>query len=390
MAFQTKTFLSIVASMVNRMRSITQRITDYNIGSVARTLIEAPAQEIDQLYQQMLFGLQEAIQVAVYTSFNFPALPAVPASNLIRVSIAVQSTAVLIAANTSFTRADGSMTYLSTTDVVIPSGASFIDVPVVATVAGTVGNMPALGTFTLGLSLPGFVSAINLAPFSNGTAVETPSARKVRFNAYIQTLSRGTSASLLYALTRLTVVTDALGNVLEQVKSANIDEPYLSDPVQPPGLVHAYIHNGVGSTSAALVQQAANIINGYTTANGTKVSGYKAAGVVLQVFAAGELPVPVSGMLTIAPTFDGPSVVAQVTAALYTYVQQIQVGYPYLAAVANALVMEVPGVNDWEPVTPVAYVAASYNVKLMPGAFTIVGWLTANTVVKTQTTGVLA
>lgn len=390
MAFQTKTFLSIVASMVNRMRSITQKITDYNIGSVARTLVEAPAQEIDQLYQQMLFGLQEAIQVAVYTSFNFPALPAIPASNLVRVSIAVQGAAVLIAANTAFTRTDGSMTYLSTADIVIPAGASYADVPVVATVAGTAGNMPALGKFTIGLSLPGFVSAINLAPFSNGTAAETASARKVRFNAYIQTLSRGTKASLLYALTRLTVVTDSLGNVLEQVKSANIDEPYESDPVQPPGLVHAYIHNGVGQTSPALVQQAAAILNGYTKADGTKVAGYKAAGVVLQVFPAGELLVPITGMLTIAPTFDGPSVVAQVTAALYTYVQQIQVGYPYLAAVANSLVMEVPGVTDWEPVSPVAYVPASYNVKLMPGTFTIVGWLTSTTTVRAATAGVLA
>ena len=66
MSFQIKDFLSIVASMVNYMRGATSKITDYNVGSVARTMVEAPAIEIDQLYQQMLFGLRDAIPTATY------------------------------------------------------------------------------------------------------------------------------------------------------------------------------------------------------------------------------------------------------------------------------------------------------------------------------------
>ena len=37
----------IIASEINRARATTTRITDYNVGSVARTLLEAPAQEIE-------------------------------------------------------------------------------------------------------------------------------------------------------------------------------------------------------------------------------------------------------------------------------------------------------------------------------------------------------
>lgn len=390
MAFQTKTFVAIVASMINRMRTITKVFSDYNVGSVARTLVEAPAQEIDQLYQELLFGLQEAIATAVYTSFNFPPLGATPASNLIRVTVATQSVSVVISAGTTFTLTDGAQTYNSTADGVIATGASFVDVPVVATVPGVLGNIPALGSFTLGVAVTGFVSAQNLSPFANGTDAETPSAHKVRFNAYVQTLSRGTVAALLYAMTRLTYLTDSLGNISEKVITANVDEPYLSDPVQPPGLVNVYMHNGVGGTSNALVQRGVDVLNGYTQADGTKVAGFKAAGVVIRGFAASEIPVPVVAMLTIAPTFDQASVVAQVTAVLFTYIQQISTGKPYLAAVANELVMQVPGVTDWEVVTPSAYIQVGFSSKLMPGDFLILGWLAAHTNIVATTNGSLS
>lgn len=390
MSFQTKTFLSILASMINRARSTTQKINDYNVGSVARTLLEAPAQEIDELYMQLLNGLLEAIQVSVYTSFNFPPLPPTYASGLIRVTVAVQGTSVLIPATTLFTRADGSLSYASTTDVTIPAGASFADIPVASPVSDVAGNMPALSSFTPGATIRGFVSAINLSPFVNGAPAETPSAQKVRFNAYVQTLSRGTTASLEYALTNLVAISDTSGNVLERVVTADIVEPYKSDPTISPGLVQAYVHNGVGGTSPALVAQALAVLVGYQDKNGKPVAGYVAAGVQMQVIAATELPLNVIGMLTVAPTFDPVVVVAQVTAALYTYIQQIHVGDPYLAAVANDIVMQVPGVWDWIPVTPVDYVQVPFNVKLMPGSFQIIGWLAAATIVRTATTGVLA
>ncbi len=56
--FQVKDFRSIVASMVNHVRATTTKITDFRVGGVARTLLEAPAIEIDELYQQMFNGLR--------------------------------------------------------------------------------------------------------------------------------------------------------------------------------------------------------------------------------------------------------------------------------------------------------------------------------------------
>lgn len=390
MSFQTKTFLAIVASMVNRMRTTTTAFTDYNVGSAARTMVEAPAQEIDQLYQEILFGLQEAIETSVYTSFNFPALPALPASNLIRVSVAVQSAAVLIVSGSLFTTTDGAHTYVSTADTTIAAGASFVDVPTVAQVAGSSGNVPALTAFTPAATIPGFIAAQCLSAFSSGTDAESPSARKIRFNAYVSTLSRGTIAALLYALTRLTVLTDSQGNIIERVTSANIEEPYLIDPAQPPGLVNAYVHNGVGGTSDALVQQAAAVLNGYTRADGTKIAGYKAAGVVLACYAASEIPLNVSGQLTIAPTFDATAVVAAVTAVVFSYIQGLATGRPYLGAVLGEQVMQVPGVLDWEVVTPGPFVQINFSAKLMPATLLILGWLATTAPMTFGTSGALS
>ena len=76
MAFQLKDFASIAASMINHMKSVTSQITDFAVGGVARTLVEAPAVEIDQAYQQFFIGVKEAIPVATYESFDFARLAA--------------------------------------------------------------------------------------------------------------------------------------------------------------------------------------------------------------------------------------------------------------------------------------------------------------------------
>lgn len=70
MAFQIKDFQSILASMVNYVRGATGRITDFNRGSVARTLLEAPAIEMDQMYQELFSGIREGVETSLFRSFD--------------------------------------------------------------------------------------------------------------------------------------------------------------------------------------------------------------------------------------------------------------------------------------------------------------------------------
>ncbi len=84
MSFQIKKFNSIVASMINWVSSATDRITDFNVGSVSRTLLEAVAIELEELYYQLLRAVEEAIEEAIYRTFNFPRNPAQRATGTVR------------------------------------------------------------------------------------------------------------------------------------------------------------------------------------------------------------------------------------------------------------------------------------------------------------------
>lgn len=369
--FQIKSFTSIVASIVNRMRASTTLITDYNVGSVARTLIEGPAQEIDELYQQMVRGLLEAIPASTYASFEFGLLPPVAATGSIQVVIAAQTSNVLIAAGTSFLRADGAATYTSLADVTIAAGNTTALVSVAATAPGSAGNAAQGMAFTPTPTPAGFISASNLSAIQNGADQETDAQRKIRFGQYVSTLSRGTVPAIAYGLST-TQLTDANGNIIEQVKLKQVVEPFKTDPTQPVALVDCYVHNGVGNTSSALVAQAQNVIYGYYDANGNPVPGYSAAGVNVIISPATEEAIPVSGVITIAPGYDGPTLVGLVQSALATYLLGLDVAQPAFRSVMVALGMNAsPGIANFALFSPGADVTPGTGVKLMPGTFAL-------------------
>jgi uncharacterized phage protein gp47/JayE len=370
MAFQTKDFVSIAASMINWMKAAQQKVTDFSIGSVVRTMLESIAAEIEQLYQQMFIGLKEAIPVAVYNTFSFTKIGAIPATGTIRVTVTSSASSLLIPSGTAFALVTGAQ-YLSTSDVTIAAGNTYADVPVAAAVPGAAGNLTAGQTFTATPSPSGFVSASNLAPIRNGSDAESDDAQKVRFNAYLQSLSRGTIASYLYALNYLVSLTDAAGNVTEKVASAVVIEPWLTDNTQPVANVNVYIHNGVGSTSAALVAQAIKILTGYTDASGNKIPGYKAAGVNLTLVAATEQAVNVTATLTAVSGYDKPTLVTAAQQAIYGYLIGLPIGAPALFAEIVQLAMDIPGVYNFALTAPAADTTPASSGKIMPGTITI-------------------
>lgn len=368
--FQSKSFRAITASLINRVRATTTRLTDFSVGSVARTMLEAPAQEIDELYQQMVAGLVEAVPVSVYRSFDFDRLPAGAAGGLVRVTVTSQPAPVLIAAGTLFAQSFSSTVYAAVVDATIAASDSFVDVPVVASVAGGASNLSDGTAFTLDQPPAGFLSAFNLVAFISGRDQETDDERKVRFNEFIRTLARGTLDAVKFGAREKAYLLDAAGNQTERVTHVSLVEPYLLDQLQPVGLVKLYVHNGTGGTSPALVARVVEILHGYTDAGG-RVAGYKAAGVQVDVTGAVELPVNVSAALTPAPGFLVPDLVAKVTAAIAAYILALPIGAPCYRAELVALAMAVDGVANFVLDPASTDVLAGADTKLMPGAFAV-------------------
>lgn len=370
MAFQVKDFISIVASMINWSRASTSKITDYNVGSVARTLMEAPAAEIDELYQQMFIGIKEAIPVSVYTSFSFDKLPAIAAGGRLRVQLVPSDEDQVIQAGTTASSTGLSTTYSTLQDVTVPAGASFIDLTLQADETGTVGNISAGQDFTLTPLPSGFVSATNLVAFVSGQDEESDDERKLRFAAYINSISRATNAALRYGLSTASIL-DEDGNIIERAAATTTVEPYLDDPNSPIALVNCYIHNGVGGTSASLVARAQEIVDGYYDSTGTAVPGYKAAGVKTTVYAAGEVLVPVTGALTALDGYDHDALVESATQAVFAYLSGLGIGATVIRAQIIRLVKEIDGVYDFELTAPGANISVGKSEKAMPGSISI-------------------
>jgi len=334
--------------MVNWMKSTQTVITDFTEGSVARTIIEGPAGEIEELYRKFFDGIMQAIPVATYNSFNFNALPAVPASGIVTVTITAQTQSVLISGGTTITTPGNASSYTTEVDVTIAVGSTTASVLAVASAPGTAGNIQAGAQFSMSPQPQGFVSGTNPGNWINGTDAETPAAQQLRFATYVQTLSRATVVALQYGLSTVNL-TDTSGNIIEQVGSSVIVEPYETDNTQPIGLVECYIFNGVGGTSAALVQQAETVIYGYTNAFGTKIPGWKAAGVHVNVYASVEVPLDIGGTLTALAGYQLVDLVDAANPIASNYVISLAAGAEFEVSTLIALVKAIPGVDDFIP-----------------------------------------
>ena len=379
--FQIKNFTSIVAGMINHARVTAMAITDFNIGSVFRTILEAVAIEIDQLYQQLFNGLMAAIPVATYNSFNFQFLNAKSARGQIAVTCQSLGVAVTYPAGTVFSSPSAAVTYASTAVVVVPPSTTSVNIPVAASQAGAIGNLAAGVAFTPSPSPLGFVSATNALAFSNGADQETDDERARRFVSYVGTLSRGTVDALEYGATTASL-TDANGNVTEQVVFVSVVEIDLLeltlDSNVPP--VNVYVHNGVGGTSSALVAQAATVLTGYVDSAGVRVPGWKAAGIPILVEAATEVPINVVATITPQPNHAAADLQPLVLAAISSYMVGLDIAalfeYDEMVVVSKA----VPGVGNIVFSAPTADVQSANYQKSMPGTF---NWITTGTGVAT-------
>ncbi|MGL4457287.1 MAG: baseplate J/gp47 family protein, partial [Plesiomonas shigelloides] len=288
MAFQIKDFVSISASMLNHIRGVTTKITDLMPGSVSRTLVEAPAVEIEELYLQIFNGLREAIPVATFKSFRFDKLPAKYARGFVSVSAkTAPAKAFVVPKGTVFNSTDG-RSYLSAEDVTWSASAKLIRVPVIAEAPG-VGYNISSGSI---VSSPAFSSdyTISNAAINSGRDQETSQEQEARFASYIGSLSRGTNYACIYAA-ESTVVEDEAGNIVEYVTRSGFTEIA--------GYVKIFIYSSSGLPSRDLIALGQRTIDGWKEPDsGIIIPGYRAGGVNIEVASMVERAVPLKARVS--------------------------------------------------------------------------------------------
>lgn len=336
--FQLRNFKQIALAMINHARATQTTVTDFNVGSVARTLIEAPAIELDEFYQLVLAGILDAIPVAVYSAFSFNTIAAIHARGVITINFSLP---VML----SFTIPAGTIyksntnTYTSEAAVVVPLNATTVSFYAVCDRAGIIGNA-GIGTITgvHNYQLPNTATITNLSAFVTGQNKETDAERISRFNDYLKSLVRGTPFSVLFAARTVTVLNNQ-GQVIDYVSRYGIDES--------PGHVYIYIWGSGGVPSSALLLRSQAVVDGYVTDLGEYVPGYRPAGMRVEIVAMSEQPVDIHLLIKLFAGFAGNSTMRDLIAtALESLMTGVVSGTVLFAESIIETALSVSGVHE--------------------------------------------
>ncbi len=298
MAFERKSMEAIVQDMIDWSRGVSSKITDYRIGSRARTFLESPAKEIEELYDKVYRYTRKLIAESIYTVMAFPKLQAVSATGQV---VFARATAAddnyLIPAGTLVkTKATATLapvTFRTLSDAVLAIGEKTVTVSVISTISGIDGNVE-IGSISDFVSKPAGVDTVtNLVAFTTGKAEETLDEQKNRFQKFIASLSRGTLQAIEYGSTTAQL-TDGNGIIIERVVEAKTFE----DLINRKGEVDCYVWNGTGTASPDLLSEVAKVLAGYYQ-NGKPVYGYKPAGIPVNLYSAKVKPVKMRLKLTL-------------------------------------------------------------------------------------------
>lgn len=363
--FEVKDFELLKASLLNYIYYSDNELTDFNVGAVMRCMLEAVAQEEEEIYFRLWQGIQKAIQESILSAFNFVPVQGTYASGLITFGRDNPATTdTVVPAGTIVAAASGN-TYKTLADATIALGTYSIDVTVIATTYGSSYNIFSPNT-PVNITNPmyGVSWAKTASAISGGTDTESQSSLFYRFTQYIDSLSRGTIAAIQYGAS-LAALTDVAGNVTERViRVKAYDFP------SNLGYVDCFIDNGTGTASGGLVTKAQQIIDGYTNSDGILIEGYKAAGVKVVVSSVSPVAIDMTLTLT-ADDFYG--VKPYVESAVSYYFSKLDIGQTvnYEKLIADTFYSNA-GVRDITISSPQADIAVGTHEIAILGTLAIV------------------
>ena len=355
------------------------RITDFNVGSNARNIFETIGLRFEHLDNKVFLALRRAIPIVLYdffgegdgitTTVGFPLLPALPAQGIVRFTRATSSAGgeIVVPVGTRVmvpgTGTIPAKLYQTILPLTVPAGTDLGETLVRAGVTGSVGNTPA-NAITLLDSIADVGAATNPAAFINGAEAETDEGRRQRFVQYLRNLARCQLAGLEAGA--LTGQLTQAGAVVEHVlfaRAVNVSEKR--------GLVTVYVDNGGATASPALVAATQAVIDGGFASDGSRIIGYKAAGVEVVVEAVVPQIVDVTAEVRVAAGFRFADVGPAVEAAVEAYLFGLGVFENLIYADLICTIAMVQGVADLAGLSPTANVVATSGGRIIPGTVTV-------------------
>lgn len=312
--------------MLSLMASLTNIGVDINVGSQVRTLAEsigAVAEEEGIAGQALalqalaygamnLFGISQAQATAATGIVTFTTSLPVSAAPVAPQAVAIPSGTLM--------QTGGGIQFSTIANAVLASGTASIPVGIIATTAGTVGNVGSGAIASTPLTSLGYpLYVTNLTPTQGGINAGTQSQAIAQFTA--KAASLGLSSPVAIADAVIGLVSSGTG---ETVLFSSCYEGWIaagSGAGSGTAGFTLYVDNGTGTSSPSLIATALAYINGNGALN---QSGYRPAGVPFTV--SGASPVycsaAVSGVLLPGLLSTG-AVVSTVITSVESYFNSI-------------------------------------------------------------------
>lgn len=238
MAFRIKGANGILEELINWVSSRTDKLTDFNVGSATRTLLESVALQAEEFYYDLKKGIEHAIRNSCYNAFSFDRKPATRAEGYVTVFYdepLYQD--MLIPKGSLFHTGNNRLKkeyYRTTENVKVLAGSKSIIVKVEAVELGKRGNAVAGEICKMQMGAANIKNIANTNDIVNGKNRESEASRAQRFKEYVHTLQRGTAEAIAYGIKQV-----------PGVSGVYIDDNYI-------GFVIAYVHDKSGNLSDEL------------------------------------------------------------------------------------------------------------------------------------------
>lgn len=346
-----RTSNQITASQIATLLTATSQVSNFNQGSLVRSILDADSAE-DALIEQEIFDqVASAILNAQYQALGITPLSAVASVYQLQYTNTNNSPQTLSAGQQA-TIPSSSLIWTTLAPVTVPAavGSTPGTAPVngICLTTGSATNVPANSITVMVTPISG-LSVTN--PFATaiiaGANVETQTQTQARAANQQATIHRGDDEAIEAGVLKYAFLTDSSGNLIEQVvKCVAVD--YV------PGESYIYAVNGLNGLSSDMSAFILQILYGYTDSSGAVHTGFKAGGVIPSVFQAvlnsqvvsvQVLPLSNTTLLTITP---------QVQTAISAYFTALDIEQKFSFSDLINAIKAVAGVDDVVVISPAA------------------------------------
>lgn len=346
MPLPQQTFDQLVSNQVTAAQASSTAPLDFSSGGALLALIQANVSGIALWLQALLVTVLAETRAASsvgadldswMADFEFSRLQSVAASGLETFGRFINTSQAVIPVGSTVQTINGATQYTvqrDTTNVnynaafdgyVLNSGTSSIDVPITANVAGTAGNASSNVIIVITSPLPYVDTATNNSPLTNGTDAETDEAYRLRFVAYLASLSKATLSAIEFSIA-------AVVGVLDFTVSPNVNYAGATQF----GYFYVVVDDGSGAPPAQLL---ANVASAIDAVVGLTIN--------FGVFAPIVINTSVVMTMTVASGYTHSQVATIVQAAVTNFVNSLALGQTlYYTRIAQVAYDSSPGVLD--------------------------------------------